>query len=153
MSTRPPQQFQATRDRQHRPHGKLVRRRHIGQAHAIIFRQGAGIESKGVDGQGQRHGAHGLKAISGHAVTRFLEDEPIAGVQQKPGTQVKSLLRAMHDEDLLRIARQASCPLQIALQGAAQTRLPFGLPVRKARLALDQFGTIGALPAQGRKVP
>lgn len=50
LSTRSTQQFEATSDRKHRPHGKLVRRCDKGQAHAIIFGQGAGIQSRYVYG-------------------------------------------------------------------------------------------------------
>jgi len=52
----------------------------------------------------------------------------------------------MYDEYLIRIARQTACASQIILQRIAQALFPFGVAVSVARLTLDQFGTVGALP-------
>jgi hypothetical protein len=102
----------------------------------IDFSQQICLEAALVDGNRSRHGASRGEDRPCHGIARILDDEPVARVEQEPCAQIQTLLRAVDDDDLFRIAPQSSSAPEIRLQCFAQ-------PSRATRILIGQ--TVGPL--------
>jgi hypothetical protein len=71
-------------------------------------------------------GARRLERNRRARVARVLDDRAVARIEQQARDEVEALLRAVDDDDLLRVAGEAARPVQVFGKRLAQWRVPCG---------------------------
>ena len=71
-------------------------------------------------------GARRRERVPRHLVAGILHHEAVAGVEQEARADVEPLLRAVHDNDLIDLAADASRSPQIALSAVRSRSAPQG---------------------------
>ena len=117
---RPVEQREAAGQREHAACGILMRGRDAREPCVPHAREHIRPESRVVDGHVFDRGSRGLETDGEAGVVRLLEDDAGAGIDEQSCRQVDRLLRAVHDDDLLRRADDASRAGEIPRECLAQ---------------------------------
>jgi hypothetical protein len=98
----------------------------------------------------QELGAEGAEDLHGARIRRLFDGDKVAGVEERAGDQIETLLRAVDDQDVLRVRLEAEAE-EIAREVLAQWRVAGRRVVLEELAPLLAMTRLGAAKRVGRE--